>query len=99
MRALCDVPVGDRSLVIMASYEREPETQTKPRAHHVFVLNVVNLDFQPPSSLCERLRLGFSALWSWRSLAWFHLKCIFKFSSDDVDRFAKLVSPVVLAWP
>ena len=59
MRALCDVPVGDRSLVIMASYEREPETQTKPRAHHVFVLNVVNLDFQPPCSLCERLRWGF----------------------------------------
>jgi len=41
MRGLCDAPVGDRSLVIMASYEREPETQTKPRAHHVFFVNVV----------------------------------------------------------
>ena len=31
----------DRSLVIMASYERERETQTKPRAHYPFLTNVV----------------------------------------------------------
>jgi hypothetical protein len=30
MLDLCDATVGDRSLVIMASYEREPGTQTKP---------------------------------------------------------------------
>ena len=30
MLGLRDATVGDRSLVIMASYEREPETQTKP---------------------------------------------------------------------
>ena len=33
---LCDAMVGDRSLVIMASYEREPEIQTKPRGHLLF---------------------------------------------------------------
>lgn len=37
MLDLCDATVGDRSAVIMASYEREPETQTKPRAHHLFM--------------------------------------------------------------
>jgi len=31
MLDLCDATVGDRSLVTIASYEREPETQTKPR--------------------------------------------------------------------
>ena len=30
---LSDATVCDRSLVIMASYEREPETQAKPQAH------------------------------------------------------------------
>ena len=40
---LCDATVGDRSLVIMASYEREPETQTKPRGLIIFpfLMNVV----------------------------------------------------------
>jgi hypothetical protein len=36
MLDLCDATVGDRSLVIMASYEREAETQTKPRAQYIF---------------------------------------------------------------
>ncbi len=40
MLDLRDATVGDRSLVIMASYEREPETQTKPPAHTSFLMNV-----------------------------------------------------------
>jgi hypothetical protein len=37
MLDLCDATVGDRSLVIMASYEREPETQTKARGLIIFL--------------------------------------------------------------
>jgi len=34
---LCDATVGDHSLVIVASYERAPETQTKPQGSSFLV--------------------------------------------------------------
>jgi hypothetical protein len=61
MLDLCDATVGDSSWVIMASYEREPETQTKPRAHHISFLNVVAFTVCQPQQSTRDARIGSKA--------------------------------------
>ena len=51
MLDLYDATVGDRSLVIMASYEREPETSDQTAGSSSFLMNVAAFKVcQPPFS-------------------------------------------------